>query len=192
MLHRLYAFTLNLAAHRYAPWWLFAIAFIESSVFPIPPDVLLLPMILAQCQKAFIFAAICTMGSVLGGMFGYLIGYALLDTVAIPVLEFYGKMDAYYSFALMFQEWGWWLVFGAGLTPFPYKVITIASGAAMLDPAIFAVASIVGRGMRFFLVATLLWYWGEPIKRFIEKYLALLTTLFFVLLIGGFVALKYV
>jgi len=182
---------MDLAARKDAVWALAAIAFIESSVFPIPPDVLLIPMILAARDRAWRYAAICTIGSVLGGMLGYGIGYFLFEAAGLPVLDFYGYADKFDSFRAQYNEWGAWIVFIAGVTPFPYKVITIASGATQLDPWVFTVASISARGLRFFLVAALLWWVGPPIREFIERRLGLMTVLFFVLLIGGFVVLKY-
>ena len=192
LLRRLYDWVMGLAARENALWALAAIAFIESSVFPIPPDVLLIPMVLAARQKAWRFAATCTIASVLGGLLGYAIGFYLYEGVGRPLLDFYGYAEKFADFQGRYNEWGAWIVFIAGVTPFPYKVITIASGVTQLDLPTFVVASVLARGLRFFLVAGLLWYWGEPIKEFIERYLGLLTVLFCVLLLGGFVLLKYV
>jgi membrane protein YqaA with SNARE-associated domain len=191
MLHRLYDWTMGLAGHRHALWVLAAIAFIESSVFPIPPDVLIIPMVLAAPARAWRIALVATLASVLGGGLGYLIGAALFETLGRPLLEFYGQMDSFEEFRRIYDEWGAWIVAGAGFTPFPYKVVTIASGAAGLDPVTFMAASAVSRGARFFLVAALLWKFGLPIRVFIEKYLPQLTWAFFILLIGGFVAIRY-
>ena len=191
MLQRLYDWVMGLAARRDAVWALAAIAFIESSIFPIPPDVLLIPMILAARDRAWRFAAICTIASVLGGLLGYAIGYFLFETAGRPLLDFYCYGAKFDSFRLDYNEWGAWIVFIAGVTPFPYKVITIASGATQLDPWVFTMASITARGLRFFLVAALLWWVGPPIREFIERRLGLMTILFCVLLIGGFVVLKY-
>jgi len=182
---------MNLSAHPQALWVLAAIAFIESSVFPIPPDVLLIPMVLAARQRAWLIAGVCTIASVAGGIAGYGIGYYLFEQVGRPVLEFYGYMEKFGEFKEQYNAWGAWIVFGAGLTPFPYKVITIASGVTQLDFWTFNIASMVGRGGRFFLIAGLLWLYGPPIRTFIEKNLGLLTVLFFVLLLGGFVAVRY-
>ena len=153
MLKRLYNRTMDLAAHRDAVWVLAAVAFIESSVFPIPPDVLLIPMVLAARDRAWRFAAICTITSVLGGILGYAIGYFLFETAGRPVLEFYGYAERFGHFSATYNEWGAWAVFIAGLTPFPYKVITILSGTTQLDPVVFTIASIAARGLRFFVVA---------------------------------------
>jgi membrane protein YqaA with SNARE-associated domain len=191
MLRRLYDWTLALADTRYALLALAFVAFIESSVFPIPPDLLMIPMILAAPRKAWIIAGVATVSSVLGGMFGYWIGYALFDSVGQPVLEFYGK-DAYFAdFSDRYNAYGAWAVLIAGMTPFPYKVITILSGSTGLSLPVFIVASIVARGLRFFIVAGLLWKFGAPIRDFIEKRLGLMFVLFLVILIGGFYAVRY-
>ncbi|MEX2644145.1 MAG: YqaA family protein [Acetobacterales bacterium] len=190
-LRALYDRVMALAAHPHAGWALFLIAFIESSVFPIPPDVLLIAMVLAARNRAWWLATVCTVGSVLGGLAGYAIGYFLFEGIGEPVLAFYGYADKFAEFQGRYNDWGAWIVFIAGLTPFPYKVITIASGVTGLDLVVFMVASVLSRGLRFFFVAGLLWWFGRPIRDFIERYLGLLTTLFCILLIGGFVILKY-
>ena len=178
------------AASPYALWILALVSFVESSVFPIPPDVLLIPMVLAAPRRAWLIAGVCTLSSVAGGMLGYAIGALLYDTLGRPVLEMYGHLDKFTEFQARYNEWGAWIVFGAGLTPFPYKVITIASGVTGLNLVTFVIASVLARGLRFFLVAALLWYFGEPIKRFIERNLGMLTIVFFVLLFGGFLILR--
>ncbi|WP_305987886.1 YqaA family protein [Roseibium sp. MMSF_3544] len=192
MIRRLYDWTLSLAAGPRAPAALGSVSFVESSVFPIPPDILLIPMVIARRERAWWYAFLCTVTSVAGGILGYLIGMFLFEQVAQPVLSFYGKMDKFDEFSAVFNHWGWWFVFFAGLTPFPYKVITIASGVAGLSLPVFIVASIVSRGLRFFIVAGLLYFFGPPIKDFIEKRLGLMFTLFVVLLVGGFVLLRYI
>ena len=191
MLKRFYNRTMALAAHRHAKWWLALISFVESSIFPIPPDVMLIPMVLARRTDAWRIAAVCTVASVAGGCAGYAIGFFLFDAVGRPLLEFYGQMAAFDEFRAGYNEWGAWIVFGAGITPFPYKVITIASGVTGLDFLVFTIASVLARGLRFFLVTALLWYFGEPIRGFIERHLGKLTVVFFVLLLGGFVLVKY-
>jgi len=191
MLQRLYNRTINLAVHRYAAWALAVVAFVESSVFPLPPDILLLPMILAARGRAFRYAAICTVASVAGGFACYAIGYFLFDSWGRPLLDFYGYGAQFTAFQARYNEWGAWIVAFFGLTPFPYKVITIASGVTALDPLTFSIASLLSRGARFFLEAALLWHFGEPVRHFIERRLGLLTTLFFILLFGGFLALKF-
>jgi membrane protein YqaA with SNARE-associated domain len=191
MLYRLYDWTMSLAAHRHAMWALAIIAFAESSFFPIPPDVLIVPMVLAARERAWRIALVATIASVLGGALGYGIGALLFETLGRPVLDLYGYMDKFAQFQSLFAEWGAWIVAGFGFTPFPYKVITITSGVVNLDPTVFMIASVVSRAARFFLVAALLWWFGPPIRVFIEKNLPVLTVLFFVLLFGGFVAIRY-
>ena len=164
---------------------------LKVRVFPIPPDVLLIPMILAARNSAWRYAAICTIASVLGGMAGYAIGAGLYEGVGRPVLDFYGYGAKFTDFTAQYNEYGGWIVFMAGVTPFPYKVITIASGVTSLDLGTFTIASVLARGLRFFVVAALLYYIGQPIREFIEKRLGLMFTLFCVLLIGGFVLLKF-
>lgn len=191
MLRRLYDWTMAQAVTPHAMVTLALVAFIESSVFPIPPDVLIIPMVLAARHKAWRIATVCTVASVIGGFAGYGIGMFLYDQVAEPILRFYGYMDKFSAFQELYNHWGAWIVFGAGVTPFPYKVITIASGMTGLDPLVFGLASVLARGLRFFFIAWLLWRFGAPIRAFIEAHLGKLATIFFILLIGGFVALKF-
>lgn len=192
MLRRLYNGTMKLAAHKRASWALGGISFIESSIFPIPPDVLLIPMVLAKRHKAWIYATLCSITSVLGGILGYIIGMYAFDQFGQPLLEFYGYSDKFGAFQSNYAQWGPWAVFIAGVTPFPYKIITILSGVAALDPVIFIIASLAARSLRFFLVAGMLWKFGEPVREFIERRLGLLTIIFCVLLVGGFVLAKFV
>jgi len=187
----LYDWTLRLSGHRHAIWALAAVSFIESSFFPIPPDVLLIPMVLATRDRAWRIATVCTIASVLGGMAGYAIGYLAFEAIGKPMLDFYGYAAKFNDFRAYYNDWGAWAVFIAGTTPFPYKVITILSGLTGLNLAVFTISSILARGLRFFLVAGLLWHFGEPIRIFIEKYLNILAVLFVVLLVGGFVLLRY-
>ena len=191
MLRRVYDWTMSFAANRNAMWALFIISFIESSVFPIPPDILLVPMILAARDKAWKIAGVCTLASVLGGIAGYGIGYFLYESIGLPLLELYGKADKFAEFQNMYNEWGAWVVAMGGVTPFPYKVITIASGVTHLDMVTFIVASVLSRGVRFYLEALLLWYFGDPIRDFVERYLGLLVTGGFVVLFGGFLLVKF-
>ncbi|MCB1885779.1 MAG: DedA family protein [Geminicoccaceae bacterium] len=190
MLRSAYDWTLAQASKPHALWMLALIAFVESSVFPIPPDILLIPLVLADRRRAVLAAAVCTAASVLGGFLGYTIGALLYDGVGVPILQFYGYLDKFQEFQGLYNAWGAWIVFGAGLTPFPYKVITIASGVTHLDLGVFGLASLLSRGLRFCAVALLLWYFGEPIRRFIDRNFGWLSVLFFLLLVGGFVALK--
>ncbi len=186
MLRRLYDWTISLAQSPYAIWALAVVAFVESSFFPIPPDVLMIPMIIARPSRAFLIAAVATVASVLGGMFGYYIGAALMDTVGRPILEIYGKSDSFAEMSAVFNEYGAWAVVIAGVTFLPFKVVTIASGVTGLSVPVFIVSSIFARALRFFLVAALLWKFGAPIRDFIERRLGLMFVLFCVLLVGGF------
>lgn len=191
MLRSLYNWTMSLAAHPRALWALAFVAFIESSVFPIPPDALMIPMIIAAPHRAFLIAAVGTVSSVLGGLLGYAIGAFAYDTIGQPILASLGKADAMAEFSERFNGVGFWAVLIAGLTPFPYKVITIMSGWTGLSLTTFIITSIVARAARFFLVATLLWKFGAPIKAFIDRYLGLLTIAFVLVLVGGFYAVRF-
>ena len=192
MLHRLYARTLALASSPRALWWLAAIAFAESSFFPIPPDTLLIPMALARPDKAWRFAFVCTVASVIGGALGYFIGYALFDQLARPVIALYGYAARFDAYQAMYAEWGLWIILIKGVTPIPYKIVTIASGAAHFNFGVFMAASVVTRGARFFLVATLLHFYGESVREFIERRLTLVTTGIVVGIVGGFLVLRLI
>ena len=191
MIYRLYSRTLAVAAHRHAMAAMALISFAESSFHPLPPDILLVPMTLAQPRRAWLIAAVCTITSVTGGYVGYAIGYFLFDAIGLPVLEFYHMMDKYEAFKAAFAEWGAWIIVIKGLTPIPFKLVTIASGAAQFDLVIFTLASLVSRSLRFFLLAALLWRFGEPIRDFIERRLMLVTSMIAAALVGGFVVLRY-
>jgi membrane protein YqaA with SNARE-associated domain len=192
MFRKLYDWMMRLAGHRRALPALAAISFAESSFFPIPPDVMLVPMVLAQRSKAFVIAGVCTVASVIGGLFGYAIGYFLFETIGAWVIQLYNLQGAMETFRTEFAQYGTWIILVKGLTPIPYKLVTIASGVAHFDLFTFVWASILTRGVRFFAVAGLLWKFGDPIRNFIEKRLEVLTWAFLVVLIGGFVAVKYV
>ena len=191
VLRSLYDWTVSLAQTRWALAALAVVSFLESSVFPIPPDLLLIPMILAAPSRAWLIAGVCTISSVLGGAFGYWIGSALFETVGMAVLDFYHKADAFTVFQEQFNAQGHWAVLFAGVTPFPYKVITITSGATGLPFAQFMFWSLIARGLRFFIVAGLLWKFGDPVREFIERRLGLVFTVLLVLLIGGIYAVRY-
>ncbi|MBI1386516.1 MAG: DedA family protein [Rhizobiales bacterium] len=213
MLRALYDRCMALAAHRLAGLWLAVVSFAESSFFPIPPDVMLIPMVVAQRAKAWFYAAICTVASVAGGLLGYLIGASLLYVVGDVLLDVFdpkwrldepghpafdpatydaaNPQSAWGRFRQLYAEWGFWIVFAAGFTPLPYKVFTIASGAVGLSLPVFVAASLISRGGRFFLVAALLYLFGPPVRAFIEKRLGLMTAIFFIFLIGGFLVLRY-
>jgi membrane protein YqaA with SNARE-associated domain len=191
MFQRLYDRTMSLASHRHAMRVLAVISFAESSFFPIPPDAMLIPMVLAHRDRAWAMAAVCTVASVLGGILGYAIGYFLFEAVGRPILDFYGYQEEFQRFADAYNEWGLWIILIKGLTPIPYKLVTIASGVAHFDPTVFILASIATRGARFFLVAALLRRFGPPIRTFVEKNLTAVATTALLLIVGGFVAVKY-
>src|SRR5215468_5020150 len=191
MLDYLYSRALALAASRNAMWAMAAISFAESSFFPLPPDILLIPMILAQPRRAWLIAGVCTVASVLGGFVGYAIGYFLFDAIGRPVLEFYHAMGRYDALKDAFAEWGAWIIILKGLTPIPFKLVTIASGVAEFNLLTFTLASIISRGLRFFLLAALLWRFGEPVRDFIERRLMLVTSAVAAALVGGFLVLRY-
>ena len=183
-IRRLYDWAMAVSLKPNAVWGLVLVSFIESSFFPIPPDIILIPLVLAQREKAFKLALYCTIASVLGGFLGYFIGWVLDESVLNPLLAEWGMMDSFNTFKEWYHSLGAWIVFMAGLTPFPYKIITIASGALGLNLFVFTIASVLSRGGRFFFVAWLLWKWGDPMKAFIEKNLGWLSILFFILLVG--------
>jgi membrane protein YqaA with SNARE-associated domain len=191
MLHRFYLRVLALSASRHAPWWLAAVSFAESSFFPVPPDVLLVPMALARPGMAWRLAAICTAASVAGGALGYLIGYALFDQLAQPLLHAYHYDAAFARFQATYAEWGLWVILIKGLTPIPYKIVTIASGAARFNFALFMAASLLTRGARFFLVAALLRFYGDAVRDFVERRLTLVTSAVALGVVGGFLALRF-
>lgn len=190
ILKRSYDWAIDASSKENALIILAVISFVESSFFPIPPDLLLIPMVLATPSKAWKIAFVCTISSVIGGLFGYAIGMFLFESVAAPMLDFYGYLDKFEEFKQGYNEWGAWIIAGAGLTPFPYKVITIASGAVQTNMAVFLTASVLSRAGRFFIVAALLKKYGEPMKIFIEKRLGILMTLIFLALLAGFAAIK--
>lgn len=189
MLRKTYDWAMGVAASRHAPTGLFAVSFAESSFFPLPPDVILGPMILARPDRAFVYAGICTAASVLGGLFGYAIGF-YLEPVARSILEFTGHPEGQAAFEAWYEQWGVWAVLVAGFTPFPYKLVTIASGMVQFDLFTFIWASVLTRGARFFLTATLLKYFGPAIREQVERRLGIYTSIAVVVLIGLVVALK--
>ncbi len=190
-LRPLYDWTMAKAADRRALHWLAGISFVESSVFPIPPDIMVIPMVLANRAKAWLIAGVCTAASVAGGFLGYAIGYFLFEAVGQPIIDLYGLEAAHGRFKEAYSDYGAVIVFAFGLTPLPYKVITIASGVAALNPLVFGLASVTSRGLRFFLEAALLYWFGPPVRAFIEKRLEIATLVAFALGVGGFIAVKY-
>ena len=189
MLRKVYDWVMSLAGSRHAPAALAVVSFAESSVFPIPPDVMLAPMVLAKPQKAFVYAAICSLASVIGGCLGYAIGY-FLEPVGIFLLRLIGHPEGQAAFQAWFAQWGLWVILIKGLTPIPYKLVTIASGLAHFDLFTFIWASVLTRGARFFLSATLLKYFGPAIREEVEKRLAIYTAVGVVVLGGGLIAWK--
>ena len=190
MLTRLYQWTLAKAAHRHAERWLFAVSFMESSFFPIPPHPLLGLMCLARPERAVRFGLICTIASVLGGLFGYAIGFFLYEAVGGQILHALGLAEKFPIAACYLRDYGAEIILIKGATPIPFKLITITAGFIGLSLFTFLWASIVSRGFQFMLVGILFWKFGRPIKAFIEKYLALLSALFLLLVVGGFVAIS--
>lgn len=191
-LRRLKAWVESYAEKPHAEIALFLIAFAESSFFPIPPDVLLVAMAVIVPAKAFRYALICSVGSVLGGVFGYFIGWAFFEAVGQPILQFYGALGQYDNVKQLYDQHAFWAILAAGFTPIPYKVFTIAAGAFNVSLATLVFASILGRSGRFLLVAALFYFFGAPIKKFIDKYFEVLSIVFVVLLIGGFVLIRLV
>lgn len=192
MLQKSYNWILNHAGTPKAKWLLIAVSFAESSFFPLPPDPLYMAMILARTEDAWRLAFITTISSVLGGILGYYIGYALYESVGELIIETYHLENAFTKFQHSFDEWGFWIIALKGLTPIPYKVVTIFSGVAKLDMGIFLGASVLARGFRFFLVAAILKYAGPQIRQYIEKNLTLITIIVLVAILLGFVIVAYV
>ncbi|MGE5504160.1 MAG: YqaA family protein [Actinomycetota bacterium] len=190
MIKALYDWMMDKAAHRHAVWWLAAVSFIESSFFPIPPDIMLIPMVLAAPTRWLRLSLVCTAASVVGGYLGYAIGYFAMDAVGMPILAALHLVDKFQAFKPLVDQYGVWVIIVKGMTPIPYKLITISAGAFKFDLAQFTVASVISRGMRFLMVSALLWKFGAPIRTFVERRLKLVTTAFVVALVGGFLAVK--
>ncbi len=191
LLRKIYDWILDKSNHPKASWFLAFISFSESSFFPIPPDVILIPMVIANKMKAWWYAFVCTISSVLGGIVGYCIGSFFYTTIGIIIINYYSLQDQFIIFENLYNQYGIWIVLAAGFTPFPFKFITIASGLFHLNIFLFVLCSLLGRGFRFYLIAILLKIFGDIIKKFIDRYFNILTLLFFVVLIGSFVLLKY-
>jgi len=190
-LKRLYDYCMDWIAGPYGTWTLFVIAFVESSFFPIPPDVFLIAMCIAAPTRAFKYAAICAAGSVLGGAFGYGLGLWFMDSLGQQIIGWYGLEDKFQTVQNLYQEYDAWAVGAAGFTPLPYKLFTITAGAFKIDFTTFVLVSLASRSARFFLVAAFIWKFGEPVKRYIDKYFNIITIVFTILLIGGFVLIKF-
>ena len=192
MLRRLYDRIIALSAHPHALAWLGLLAVAESSVFPLAPDILIIPMVLARPRQAWLIALVATAGSLLGGLLGYGIGHFLFTAIGQPIVDFYGAQPLLEEFRRLYRSWGVLLIAAGGFTPIPYKVIAIASGIAGLDPVLFLLASTASRGSRFFLEAALLSRYGEPMRRFIASHLVIFASLLLLLLLGAFLLLRYV
>jgi membrane protein YqaA with SNARE-associated domain len=192
MLRRLYDWCIDVAGKPHAAWILGAVSFAESSFFPVPPDVMLIPMSLARPDKAWYYATLCTLTSVAGGLLGYLIGAALYDSLGHWLIQLYGYGDKVEAFREAYAHYGTWIILLKGVTPIPYKIVTITSGFAGYDIYLFVLLSIVARGLRFFLEAFLLNRYGPRARAIIEERLGLWATLAAVALVGGFVAVVYV
>jgi membrane protein YqaA with SNARE-associated domain len=190
-IRQLYDWVLGWADSRYGTFALAALSFTESVFFPIPPDPLLMALSLSKPQRAFFYAAVCSAASVLGGIAGYYVGLLLFDTVGKPILDFYGATEKYLLVQSFYRARDYWAVGIAGFTPIPYKVFTISAGAFKISFFVFVIASAVSRSARFFLVAWLIRAFGDPIRRFIDRYFNILTFVFAALLAGGFLALRW-
>lgn len=193
IVRRLYNWMLKWADTPWGGWALFLFAVAESSFFPIPPDILLIALCFGAVTKSFKYALICTVGSVLGAIIGFGIGYGLWDIAQDWFIPAIFSQEAFDAIGLQYEKWNFWVVFTAGFTPIPYKLITVSAGVFLEASSIwmFILASVISRGMRFFLVAFLIWKFGKPIKKFIDKYFNLCAIAFTVLLIGSFLIIKY-
>jgi membrane protein YqaA with SNARE-associated domain len=190
-LRKLYDWVLTWAYSPYAVPALFLLALAESSFFPIPPDVLLMALAISIPRKSFYYALVCSVGSVIGGVLGYLIGYEFMELIGYRIIELYGFADKWDYVGNLYNTYAGWAVAIAGFTPIPYKVFTIAAGAFKIDFTVFLIASVLSRSARFFLVGGLIYFFGPPIRSFIDKYFNLLAILFMILLIGGFILIKH-
>lgn len=191
MMRRLYDFCMKWISSRYGVWALFLIAFVESSFFPVPPDVFLIAMCVAVPHLSYRYGAICSIGSVLGGALGYGLGFWFMDSLGMTVINWYGMAEKYQVVQNYFREYDVWIVGTAGFTPIPYKLFTITAGFVKSNFITFMLVSLVARSARFFLVAWLIRRFGARIKYFIDRYFNLLTILFVVLLAAGFFTVKY-
>ncbi|MGD9309164.1 MAG: YqaA family protein [Desulfosarcina sp.] len=191
MLRRLYDWVLHWAATPYGTWALFLLAFAESSFFPIPPDVLLIAMCVARPDRSFKYALVCSLGSVLGGCLGYLIGWQFMTALGMRIIDFYGLTEKVAYIETLYNTYDAWAVGIAGFTPIPYKVFTIAAGMFKINFSVFVLASLASRSARFCIVGGLIYLFGPRIQRFIDRYFDLLAVAFTVLLVGSFVLVKY-
>ena len=192
MLRSWYDWVIRMSEHPRALWYLAGVSFAESSFFPIPPDLMLVPMVIAQRAKAWLIAGVCTIASVAGGLLGYAIGFFLFDSIGQWLFNLYGMSNGLADFQAWYAKWGLMVILVKGLTPIPFKLVTIASGAAHFDLPTFLAASLVTRAGRFYLVTGLLYWIGQPAREFVEKHLTAVTTVFAAVIVGGFVAVRYV
>lgn len=192
MFKNLYNWTLKLAESRHAPLALGLIAFAESSFFPIPPDAILVPMSIARPNRALFYAAICTVGSVAGGLLGYAIGALLFQTVGHWLIQLYGYGARVEEIRALYAQWGWAFILIKGVTPIPYKIVTITSGVLAYSLPLFVLLSIITRGARFFVLAALLNQFGERLKGLLEKYFGLFIGLLIAIIVGGFALAAHV
>lgn len=192
MLKPLYNRILQLSARKDAVWWMAGISFAESSFFPLPPDVMLVPMCLSEPKKLWRYTNICALASLIGGLFGYAVGFYLFESVGRLIIDFYNAQDSFQRFQDMFAEFGPWFLILKGVTPIPYKLLTITAGFAHLDLTVFILCSIVARFSRFYMIAILLHFYGPQVRDIIEKRLMLVTTILLVIVIGGLLSFKFV
>lgn len=192
VLRRVYDVCMEWLESQYGIYVLFAIAFVESSFFPIPPDVFLIALCIAIPKRSFKYAAVCAFGSVLGGAFGYGLGLWAMESVGRPIVDWYGLTDKYEQVRVLYQEYDVLAIFAAGFTPLPYKLFTITAGAFHIDFSKFMFVSLLSRSARFFLVAAFIWKFGAPVKTYIDRYFNILSIVFMILLVGGFLLIKVV
>ncbi|GBD99512.1 SNARE associated Golgi protein [bacterium BMS3Abin07] len=190
-LRRLYDWVLHWADTPYAVPALFLLAFAESSFFPVPPDILLIALAISIPTRSFRYAMVCTAGSIIGGVVGYIIGFYGYEAIGRPIVEFYHAQGIMSAIKMKYDQFGFWGVLVAAITPIPYKVFTISSGFFRFDLWLFLLASVIGRSLRFFAVGALIWKFGAPVKGFIDRYFNLLGYIFIILLVGGFIVIKY-
>ncbi|MBP2230716.1 membrane protein YqaA with SNARE-associated domain [Azospirillum agricola] len=192
MLRSLYNRIQRLSARDDAVWWMSAVSFAESSFFPLPPDVMLVPMCLAKPKKLWFYTNVCALASLLGGILGYALGFYLFESVGRLIIDFYNAQESFHRFQDMFAEFGPWFLILKGVTPIPYKLLTITAGFAHLDLTIFILCSIVARFSRFYMIAILLHFYGPQVQEIIEKRLMLVTTVLLVVVVGGLLSFKFV
>ncbi|RTR16025.1 DedA family protein [Azospirillum griseum] len=192
MLRSLYNRIQRLSVRRDAVWWMSAVSFAESSFFPLPPDVMLIPMCLAQPKKLWFYTNLCALASLLGGVFGYALGFYLFESLGRLIIDLYDAQDSFLRFQEMFAAYGPWFLILKGVTPIPYKLLTITAGFAHLDLTVFVLCSIIARFSRFYMIAVLLHFYGEQVQAIIEKRLMLVTTLLLVVVVGGLLSFKFV